>query len=70
MAWMFVQGSCVACNAFISFNPNRVPSISVDGRREPLCELCHARWNKIHRTAKNLEPVPIHPDAYGPEEVA
>lgn len=70
MAYMFVIGSCVACRATITFNPTWVPSIRVNGSREPLCPACHARWNQIHRVSKGLEPLPIHPEAYEPEEVA
>ena len=67
MPFMFVIGSCVACHAMITFNPNCVPSITVDGSREPLCHGCAVQWHAIHRPGK--EPV-IHPEAYEPEEVA
>ena len=67
--YMMVHGCCVACRALISFNPNKVPSIRVKGNREPLCRGCFAKWNKIHRTDKGLEPLPIHPEAYEPEPV-
>ena len=70
MAAMIVFGSCVACGAFLAFNPTHCPSIRVEGSREPLCRECHARWNAIHRTAKGLDPLPLHPQAYAPEEVA
>jgi len=65
MAFMFVVGSCVACHALITFNPSFVPSIWVNGSREPICARCHAKWNEIH--GKNEA---IHPEAYEPEEVA
>lgn len=65
--YMFVVGSCVACHAMLTFNPNCVPSLTVRGSREPLCRTCHARWNEIHRTCKGLAPVAIHPEAYEPE---
>ncbi len=69
MPFMFVVGQCVACGALITFNPHHVPSIRVNGSREPLCPACFARWNEIHRTSKGLEPLPLHPDAFEPEEV-
>lgn len=69
MAFMFVIGACVNCHATIAFNPSCVPSIRVNGVREPLCQTCHARWNEIHRTSQGLEPVAIHPEAFEPEDV-
>lgn len=69
MSYMFVMGSCAACNNPISFNPERVPSIRIEGVREPLCKTCFHRWNEIHRTAKGMEPIPLNPDAYEPVEV-
>lgn len=63
------HGHCIACGGFISFNVTYVPSITVNGKREPLCRTCFERWNTLHRTDKGLKPLPIHPDAYEPEEV-
>jgi len=65
--YMIVHGSCVGCNAFIAFNPEWVPSIRVNNKREPLCRACHSKWNEIHRTSKGLKPVALHPQAYKPE---
>lgn len=69
MAFMIVHGECVACHRPLVFNPNFVPSIRVNGEREPLCEACFTRWNLIHRVSQGLEPLPLHPNAYEPEEV-
>jgi len=69
MPFMFVIGCCVACGARITFNPHCVPSLRVNGEREPICASCHARWNEIHRVSKGIAPEPIHPDAYEAEEV-
>lgn len=69
MAYMFVTGDCAACGKFIDYNPHHVPSIRVEGHRKAICEDCFHRWNKIHRTDKGLEPLPLHPDAYEPAEV-
>lgn len=57
---------CIGCGATITCNPHHVPSIRVNGSKEPLCKNCYERWNKIHRTSKGLKPIPLHPDAYGP----
>jgi len=69
MALMYVHGFSVACRKPLSFNADRVPSIRVEGVREPLCEGCFHKWNKIHRTDKGLELIPLNPDAYEPQEV-
>lgn len=66
MSWALIHGLCVACKATISYHPHHVPSLTVNGQREPLCRTCHARWNVLHRTSKGLDPIPCHPDAYEP----
>jgi hypothetical protein len=46
------SGSCCACKARIPvFNQARVPSIRIDGRKEPLCEACARRWVELHPEA-------------------
>lgn len=66
MTYTLTHGECAGCQQFISFNPNHVPSITVDGQREPICKACHNEWNQIHRIAHDLEPIALHPDAYAP----
>lgn len=65
--YVMVFGSCAVCDGFISFNPSCVPSIVVNGEKEPICRSCFDRWNKIHRTDKGLEPVELDPQAYEPQ---
>jgi len=62
----FVLGQCVACQAPIAFNPIYVPSLRINGVKRELCRSCFDKWNKIHRTNKDLEPIPLHPQAYEP----
>lgn len=66
MGYCFVWGACVNCHAPIAYNPIRVPSLTVNGHKEPLCEACFNKWNEIHRTSKGLAPLPLNPDAYKP----
>ena len=66
MGYMMVHGPCVGCGVLMSYNAERVPSLVLNGEREPLCRDCFDRWNKIHRTSKGLPPEPINPDAYNP----
>jgi len=68
--YVLCVGACINCGVLITFNPNRVPSIRINGVREPLCAGCFARWNQIHRTGQGLESLPLHPDAYRPEPEA
>lgn len=57
--------NCVACGAFVpNGHPDYVPSIRVNGERQPICRGCHDRWNTIHRTSKGLPPIPLHPEAF------
>jgi len=66
--FMLLLTPCVACREIMFCNSSHVPSIRVDGKREPLCRSCFDMWNQLHRIDKDLEPVELHPDAYAPEE--
>ena len=66
MGYAFCVGRCCACGEAISFNPLKVPSLRIDGERQPLCRNCFDLWNEIHRINQGLDPLPIHPDAYEP----
>lgn len=67
--YIFIHGTCAACNSFISYNPDKVPSITIKGKREAICKSCFHRWNEIHRKSQGLEPKELHPDAYKPKKV-
>ena len=69
MGFMFLMCQCANCKAIINVNPSCCPSLTVNGSREAICKSCFDKWNKIHRTDKGLEPVPLNPQAYEPEEV-
>lgn len=66
----FMVSPCAACGRTITYNPVAVPSIRVNGVKEPLCRPCANLWNKLHRIDKGLPAIPILPDAYEacPEE--
>jgi len=70
MPHMICYGVCASCGTHISFNPDLVPSIRVFGKgeRQPICEGCFHRWNKIHRIDKGLEPIALSESAYGSVE--
>jgi len=67
MGYMTAIGACYACKRVFSFNAERVPSIIVDGVREPICRCCVARAN-VKRKEIGNEPIVILPGAYEPEE--
>lgn len=62
---MFVLGECFGCKGLFTFNADFVPSIPIDGVREPICRACVERANP-ERIANGLEPIRVHPDAYEP----
>jgi len=64
----FMVASCINCGTRITFNPHLVPSLIVNGTKEPLCKNCADKWNQIHRISKGLEPVPIQEGAYEPQK--
>lgn len=62
---MYAMGTshCVGCGRLFSYNPVRVPSITIKGSREPICLACVQRVNP-KRIANGLEPIVPLPDAY------
>jgi hypothetical protein len=64
MGYAILTGPCVNCRTLIHYHPHKVPSIRVNGERQPLCPACFDKWNTIHRTSKGLDPVPLDPQAY------
>jgi recombinational DNA repair protein (RecF pathway) len=67
MGYALAFSACATCNRTFGYNPHRVPSIRIEGVREPVCRTCIERANPL-RKAKGLEEFKIHPDAYEPIE--
>jgi hypothetical protein len=65
--FVFVLGPCYGCCKPFTFNPLRVPSIVVNGERQPICRECVALANP-RRKANGLAEIVPHPDAYEPWE--
>ena len=65
MALVFLTSACFLCRRLFSYNPVRVPSLPVHGRREPLCRACVEAANTV-RATKGLPTWTIHPDSYSP----
>jgi len=62
MGYAIMFGCCCACGTMISFNPSKVPSLRINGKREPLCEGCANKWNALHPEQAR----PIQEGAYEP----
>jgi len=68
MGYVMLTANCCNCQRFFMSNPDFVPSIRINGVKEPLCRDCFDKWNELHRTSKGLEPVELNPEAYSPLE--
>jgi hypothetical protein len=63
MGYVTVTGICYGCKKPFSFHPNKVPSIRINGVREPICKDCVDRVNPL-RKKKGLPPITYCADAY------
>lgn len=63
MGYISAMGPCYTCRDLFMFNPERVPSVVINGVREPVCEACMTKANAI-RKAKGLPLLEILPGAY------
>jgi hypothetical protein len=59
------HSACFVCGQIFSYNPMRVPSVRIDGVRQPICRACVERANP-RRIASGLAPIDPLPDAYEP----
>jgi len=57
--------ACYGCKRPFFYNPMRVPSVVVNGEREPICQTCVDRVNP-QRIANGLEPIVPLSGAYDP----
>lgn len=55
MGYLIATAPCVGCSTPFSFNPERVPSIEVEGVKRPICRNCIERVNP-QRIANGLPP--------------
>jgi hypothetical protein len=63
MGFVSAMGTCIGCKRIFSFNPMRVPSITIDGTKEPICADCVERVNPM-RIKNGLQPIVPFADAY------
>lgn len=65
MGFYFAFSPCYGRSRPFSYNPELVPSIMVEGVREPVCAVCVERANP-QRVENGLEPIRPLPGAYEP----
>jgi hypothetical protein len=63
MGYAFAMSPCVGCGRVFTYNPVRVPSVTINGSREPICLDCVNRTNP-QRVANGLPPIVPLPGAY------
>jgi hypothetical protein len=61
--YVFAMGVCYGCKQVFTFNPVRVPSLTINGTRQPICRNCVERANVMRARLGNPPIVPL-PDAY------
>lgn len=66
MGYAIMLGFCAACKNPIQFNPHKVPSLMIQGVRQPICRACAERWNELHK--ENARPIQAGAYDYLPEE--
>jgi hypothetical protein len=64
---VFVLGDCYGCRRLFTYNPFRVPSLTIQGERRPFCINCLERVNP-RRIANGLAPLVALPGAYEPAD--
>ena len=65
MGYVLATSNCYCCKRIFNFNPMLVPSLTVDGVKEPFCQSCVERANPT-RVANGLSPIVPLPGAYEP----
>jgi hypothetical protein len=63
MGYAIATSNCIGCKRLFSYNPMRVPSITIMGSREPICQACVTRVNPM-REKNGLPPIAPASDAY------
>ena len=65
MGVMQAFSACVSCRRPFFYHPLRVPSITIQGTKEPICRDCVERVNPV-RIRNGLAPIVLLPGAYDP----
>lgn len=65
MGYAIVFSACFGCGLPFGYNPHKVPSVPINGTKEPICKACVDRVNPMRRANGLPEIIPL-PDAYEP----
>jgi hypothetical protein len=65
MGFCLCTSECYGCKRPFSYNPRYVPSLTINGTKEPFCLNCINAAN-IVRKEKGIAPLVPHPQAYEP----
>ncbi len=68
MSYMIALMPCVCCQQMFSANPDKVPSVRVNGIREGVCKACMDRANTVRKEIGMAE-LTYAADAYEAEQV-
>lgn len=63
MGYYFAMSPCFGCKNLFSYNPELVPSVRVNGVREPICANCVKAANP-EREKRGLAKIEVLPGAY------
>jgi hypothetical protein len=65
MGYVTAMSACIGCLRPFSYNPHLVPSVRVNGIRQPICHACVEKHNPS-RISNGLKPIEVLPGAYEP----
>lgn len=63
MGYFCITSTCAVCRALITYHPHKVPSVRVEGVRQPICRPCVDEINPL-RVEHGLPAIPIQDGAY------
>lgn len=65
MGYAFCTSPCYSCKKVFCYNPMKVPSLPINGIREPICKECIDIANP-QRVKNGLPPIVPSKEAYEP----
>ena len=68
MGYMMAYSMCYGCKRDFFYHPSRVPSVRVNGHREPICQDVCGSGEPPAPVANGLEPIVPLPGAYEPAD--
>ena len=66
MTYAVMMSPCLTCGRIFGYNPHRVPSLLINGERQPVCLPCIDQENRRRQLVGQDLLADPHPDAYEP----